>query len=360
MSTLKDNSKGFIRLCISTILAVYFLIFVGGLVRSTGSGMGCPDWPKCFGAYVPPTDVSQLPIDYQDIYSEKRVQKNLKLANYLETIGFKELAFTLRNDESIKEEALFNPVKTWIEYVNRLIGVIIGFLILFTAYRSLAFRKSKPVITIVSISALVLVVVQAWIGSIVVSTNLLPGMISIHMALALVIVGMLIFAYYRALPREMLKISPHAVRNIKAISMVALALFLIQIFLGVQVREAIDSIARSIDDRSLWIDALGWEFYLHRSYSLLILGLQVYIVYKAWPFIQENGNDLLKRISYALLALIVLEILSGVVMAYFAVPAFAQPIHLLIASVIAGLHYFTILVLGNSVQATEKKEYAVS
>ena len=127
---------------LSTLGAVYILILVGGVVRSTGSGMGCPDWPKCFGRWVPPTDVNELPADYKEIFAEHRVKKNQRFARYLAAIGMESTATGILNDPSVRREADFNPVKTWIEYLNRLVGVIIGILIFAVFVASLKFWKT--------------------------------------------------------------------------------------------------------------------------------------------------------------------------------------------------------------------------
>src|SRR4028118_360369 len=134
---MSDSRRGegrtFRRFGIITIVAVYVLILVGGVVRSTGSGMGCPDWPRCFGSWVPPTDASELPADYREVYSQKRKAKNDRLAATLRRMGFEATANLITNDPSMFEEAQFNALRTWIEYGNRLIGVLIGIFIFITA-----------------------------------------------------------------------------------------------------------------------------------------------------------------------------------------------------------------------------------
>ena len=119
-------TKGYYKLCLSTLVAVYFLILVGGIVRTTGSGMGCPDWPKCFGQWVPPTSIDQLPPDYKEQFSAIRYKKNQKFARYLSAIGMSDTANKILNDDAILVESDFNAQRSLIEYLNRLVGVAIG------------------------------------------------------------------------------------------------------------------------------------------------------------------------------------------------------------------------------------------
>jgi len=301
---------------IITIVAVYLLILVGGLVRSTGAGMGCPDWPRCFGQWIPPTTLSELPINYKEIF---KVQG--------------------------KEIADFDPFKTWVEYGNRLIGVLIGFFVFITFVLSFAFRKQDKLIFYLSFLSFFLVGFQGWLGSVVVATDLKPFIITLHMLLALVIVCLLIYTVTRSYNTifQVEKITNKPFLNKLLIT--CLVLMLVQIAMGTQVREAIDQIAKSLNYtfRDTWIDKIGLTFYIHRSFSLLILGLHLYLIY----VLKKNtaAQSKLNTWANALVGLIVLEILSGAIMAYFAIPKVMQPVHLLVGSLIIGLQFLLLLML---------------
>ena len=189
---ITKSEQRFIRINFITIIVTLLVILAGGIVRSTGSGMGCPDWPKCFDQYIPPTSVNQLPADYKEKYVAGRVKKNEKFANLLEKMGKNDLAQKIRNDQSITVPEEFNPVNTWIEYINRLTGVALGIFLLITAYFSIIYQKTAKRILVLSILNIFVVGLQGWLGSIVVSTNLTQWVVTVHMLLALVILAILI------------------------------------------------------------------------------------------------------------------------------------------------------------------------
>lgn len=333
------------KIASTTVVAVVFLIFVGGLVRATGSGMGCPDWPKCFGEYIPPTSVEQLPADYKSHYVEQRVEKNARIVKMLNGLGFTELAHTIENDPNVHREEEFNAIKTWIEYLNRLVGVVIGFLVLGTFFSSLKYWKTQKSITIVSFLALFLTVFQAWIGSVVVSTNLLPGTITLHMVLALVIVNVLIYGVFKA-SKQSIHIDMEGVIRTKLFwSGVVLMVFTtIQLVLGTQVREVIDLLkgAADLTARSGWIDEAGTTFLIHRSFSWMVLFAGIYA---GFIVVKNQISGLVKKLVYANLGLIIAQILIGVILEYFHLPPPFQVLHLVGIAIMVSVQFTLLLVL---------------
>lgn len=341
----------FRRISTWTVIAVYFLILVGGIVRSTGSGMGCPDWPRCFGSVIPPTDESQLPEDYRELYLQIRLAKNERFVATLEKLGFEKKANEIANDKSILVEEEFNATKTWIEYINRLVGVFIGILIILTVWKSFKLWSVDRRIPIYSLLALVLVLFTGWIGSIVVSTNLLPWMITFHMLLALGLVAVLLYVNHLSEmlgARQGVRIAvPGKVRGLLLVGMI---LTLAQVVLGTEVREEIDRVSFALGDllRDEWIGRLGLDFLVHRSFSIVLLG--VHILYFYWAFRYAARGSKVIVLSQALMLVLLLEIASGIGMAYFGIPAFLQPVHLLLGSLILGIQFMLVLQLGSRLQ----------
>ncbi|NOQ35567.1 MAG: heme A synthase [Methylococcaceae bacterium] len=307
----------FRRLGIMTIFAVYCVILVGGLVRASGAGMGCPDWPTCFGQWVPPTHESQLPPNYQEIYAER---------------GYK--------------NTQFNPIKTWTEYGNRLVGVTIGIFIIFTVWASRIYLKGDKSVFYLSLSVLLITCFQGWLGSAVVASNLKPFMITLHMLLALFIVALLIYAIARSQHDFIAQLDTARIPSvIKTVLMVAMGMTLLQVVMGTQVREAVDLIANEHKyiDREYWRDSFPMVFYVHRSFSAFILFTNLWMSWKIYQNVAKGS--VLQRSVFWLMGLIVIAILAGVSLDRLGMPAAAQPIHLLMANLIFGMQFFIYICL---------------
>ncbi len=305
------QNRLFRRLTLVTVVTVYLLIIAGGIVRSTGSGMGCPDWPKCFGRWVPPTEVSQLPTDYKAMYGAK-----------------------------LKGEVEFNAVKTWTEYVNRLLGVFTGLLIFATLVASIPYlRSGQPKLFYASLAAFILVGFQGWLGSKVVSTELHPVMVTLHMVVAIVIVFILLYILARIYSESLRSGKIQREENTKALVLGLVCLSFMQIVIGTQVREALDIVIAQMGyaARSQWIDELGTTFYIHRSFSIVVLLANAYLFQR----VRKTASPFspLYSLSRWTLVIVGLEVVIGIILAYLGVPAFAQPIHLTLAIVLAGIQF---------------------
>ena len=318
----------------------------------TGSGMGCPDWPKCFGKYIPPTSITEIPEDYKEHYIEVRKTKNHKLAQMIRPLGWTELADQISNDPSIYEETDFIWQRTWIEYLNRLAGALLGLLLLLSLWASLVHWKEKCSIPLTVFGIIIVTGFQGWMGSVVVSTNLLPGVLTAHMLLAFLVIAGLIYLYVktasgmRALPTLTMG------NTMRYALMTLIGLTLVQVLLGTQVRQQIDVIAKSLEhtQRELWIGQLDWIFKVHRSFSILLLIGNGWICCQIFKYLHHYNAVFIASIHLAVF--VGIATISGVVMAYLAVPSWAQPLHLFLSCLIFGTQVYLYSVLGRKTRIT--------
>ena len=132
-----ERLKSFKKVSYITLIVLFLLVGLGGLVRVTESGMGCPDWPKCFGLWVPPTCECQLPDNYHEIYK----------------------------DHGYPIGSNFDVVKTWIEYFNRLAGVLTGLFVMLTLYLAYRVRSIHRYIFYGSLLCFILVILEGGLGA---------------------------------------------------------------------------------------------------------------------------------------------------------------------------------------------------
>ena len=319
----------------TSILIVYLVIATGGIVRMTGSGMGCPDWPKCFGYYIPPTNIAELTWMSQKIFEKGQMiiyNDELKISKKDFISGSD---FNPKNWEGYTKHdySKFNPLHTWVEFINRLIGVVCGISVLILGFYSIQFFKKKRIITLLSLLTIIAVGFQAWLGKIVVDSNLSPYSISIHMLMALLIISILMFIYSLSS-----NIKKYNVKNIMLKNMVLVSLIftIIQIVIGTQVREFIDQQIIMIGEtnKNLWLLVLPSVFLTHRSFSLLILTVNFFIIYLS------TKMNLNSKIIFWILGIIAIEIILGIAMYYLDFPFSSQPLHLLLATMLFGVQFY--------------------
>ncbi len=192
--------KNFKTTIITSFILVLLVIFAGSMVRMTGSGMGCPDWPKCFGYLIPPT--TEKDVFWKSNFNYKKgvmILRNEKF--YSAKIDF------LSSNEFMSSNWLeytkhdyneFSVMNTWFEFINRFIGAIAGLSTLIMFLFSFSFLKTKPVVTFMSFIVLLSMLFQAWLGKLVVDSNLSPYKITVHMLMAIVILSLIIFIYKKS------------------------------------------------------------------------------------------------------------------------------------------------------------------
>ena len=294
----------FQRLAVWTTAATYFLLLVGGLVRASGAGLGCPDWPRCFGSWIPPASAAALPPHF--------------------------------------DASQFNPALMWTEYLNRLLGVTVGFLILATTVSAWRHYRHEPRIVWTTTIALLLTGFQGWLGGRVVAHELAAWIVTVHMIVALVIVQLLLYVTVTSQGAQGAQ-GAQSAQSAQAASLATFVLIVVtlaQIAFGTQVRGAVDAALDAGVARDLALGTVGWLDYLHRDFAFAVLAGSAALT--LW-LLSKRAASRVVRWSLVVLSLAILQVLVGAVMAYGPLLPAAQVGHLTIASLLLGAE--TVLLL---------------
>ena len=279
----------FQRLAIWTTATTYFLILVGGLVRASGAGLGCPDWPRCFGSWIPPASAADLPPQF--------------------------------------DPSQFNPALMWTEYVNRLLGVTVGFLILATAVSAWRHHRHQPRILWPTIAAFLLVGFEGWLGGRVVAHELAAWIVTAHLIVAIVIVQLLLYVTVEATRPA----GGGLPQTEGRLAMLLIVFTLVQAGVGTQVRGHLETALDAGVARDVALSTVGTLDYLHRDLAFGVLfGAALFTL---WLLSRRSP---LVQWSLVVLTLAVLQIALGIVMAYGSLIPAAQVGHLTIASLLLG------------------------
>ncbi len=275
-------TKKFQYAVVATIAVIYIIIIFGGVVRATGSGLGCPDWPKCYGDWVPPTSLDGLPSDI--------------------------------------DPRTVNLTKTWIEYLNRTAGVLGGiFVLICLFYSSKVSRKIRNTLLL----ATGLFVFQGWLGGQVVKYELTAALVTAHLFLAILIVLVLQFAYWLS-TNPMVRKSP-LVLPTAFVGLVALA----QVVIGTMVREKIEHLemGAALTPREDWLPLGYFPDIFHRQLGVALLVVTFGMGYRY----RVELKKVWRPASFFALLLFG-QVATGLTMAYAGLPRVAQVLHLFLAT----------------------------
>ncbi len=312
----------FQKIAFVAFVCVELLIFVGAFVRASGSGLGCPDWPFCYGCWVPPSSAEAINFDKLDL--EKFRAKAARHGRDPATI----------TEETLRAE--YDPVSTWVEYINRLTSLPVGLSVValfFAGFGQL--KRGRPAVTAAAMFSLALVLANAWLGARVVLSGLKPGTITLHMALAILLLCTLVFAAWRGTDQPWrLPLQGAGGARMRWVGLALFLLVAVEGVMGSQVREMTDELAKlhSGQARASWVGELEqtWVYLVHRSFSWAILGVGIWFMRLGRRALPQGPRWLEKNI----LGLILGQMCLGLILAQVGILAAAQILHIGLSSLL--------------------------
>jgi len=231
-------------------------------------------------------------------------------------------------------------LKTWIEYINRTFTGVVSIIAIGMLVTSFSWWGSDKVFAALGITVILLIGFEAWLGAVVVKTNLNNYKVTIHLAAAMFILAISLIAVVRTLKYGAISIPVSPAISV-LMGLVLLAL-LVQVIIGTLVRTEMDYISQNMDGthRELWMDYAKAWFPFHSKFSYVVSGLVAILA--AIVFRKRDIDKNLKNAIWLLVLATLGQMLAGIAMAKFDFPATAQLIHLVLAMTMFGALVFAL------------------
>jgi cytochrome c oxidase assembly protein subunit 15 len=325
------------RLAWIALVSLMVLVIAGATVRVTGSGLGCPDWPTCWGCLIPPTSVEQIDVEKLDLekFKAHAARKGI-------------------DPNSITRETVldsFNPVHTWIEFTNRLASLPLGLAALLLAGFSFGAKRNKAWIVALSLFCLLDVVANAVMGAIVVRSGLQPGIITLHMGLAFLLIAVLTTIIWLTRPEGLNSVVSYSQPGrLKLISLFFAACLFSEGLLGSQLREQTDELAIMAEtehgiERNKWGEELAATiiYKIHRSFSWSLLLASSLLLF--WTKREHGSQAVEPRLIFAM---VIAMMLMGIVLGHIAIYPVVQVLHVGMTAVLLAVTWHWIMRLWSS------------
>ncbi len=291
---IMQPQKSIYRFAVFIFIYTIIVIVAGGVVRTTQSGMGCPDWPTCFGKWIPPISEAELPSDFEKYLKKQDIDHT------------------------------FNVYHTWIEAINRYIAALLGLFAIIQVILLLRKKSIHKKAFRLSLIYFALVLIIGLVGAVVVKLNLAHLSISLHLTLAMLLLLVQLYLILNLGNKEIIVV----LKKERIFFIFLFFLTVVQFAMGTMVRMYIDDISKTLQyqNREKWLVDLPTVFLIHRSFSWVLLATFAFAIYKF-----KQRNFLIKQ-SVILFGIGIANMIVGILLFYANMPAAAQPIHLLLAT----------------------------
>ena len=340
------------RWMLISLIVTYILISIGGLVRVSGSGMGCPDWPTCFGRLIPPTNIEQLSWKPNIEYNiGDMIIRNDTL--WVSDFNFNSSnIFAHENWHSYEKHnyAIFNPNHTWMEYFNRLFGVLTGLIITITMLIAFFQRKKYSNIFIASVIIFLLTLIEGWIGAKVVESHLASFIITIHLLFALVIVSLQMYAYMKIKLSIKSSASIYYDSSLPSYIKILWLVTVFEILLGAHMREGIETLSKAFPNETsdFLLTTLGAFKYLHTGMGISLLILTALIWNKVMMKSTPGDNAII--FSRILISLFVFQVFMGELMVFVSFSPYLRLLHMWGASISISIIIGLYMIINDSIR----------